>query len=581
MPKTEQISIVNYESLFRHIQRKSGLILPLDSIVDEDIDGILCEYIEDFDSIEAISYSSFLNAIAQTHEASDTVKFGWKELKYCRLINNNNNQAGIVFHRDNLLYIIAQIIKKEKGGNVHITGSNSVCGAADYYKSLLLINNKTALIPSVDTLKHLLRNNFIRDYPYYYLPDIVEKIYKLRFQRYWYIYNVLMEGLDYNKINYVKNGMDSITKEFNLSIKEYFSTVYKIFNWFVIFPNYRRKPVSNSSIKGGFYIENTGSYYIHKQNFGIDYGVIKFIDKMSRSIVELKEAIQKKRRDTITGFYKDFQLFFDYPIFKIDDDTFCIFDLKFLFEGVCAGFIWRINEITTQNLQNIKEQYGYLVEVYFVDLLKKIFFDFKVQTFSSTGSPDAVIETSSHILVFEFTVEYYRFASLYSETLELFEQDVYRILFNEGIEDPNSRGKKDRGKFHKLNGYLEEYKSTNKTLIPILVMENYLGDFEILEQFDSQISEKINEKNLDNLKVNKPLIICLDDLEIYWSQSKSENSTPKFIDLVERWTSLEVKGPYHFNFSYFMSEMCHENKANKNFKEFFNWKEFVANLTTT
>mgnify|MGYP001583553027 CR=1 FL=1 len=580
MPNTKIMTFISYENLFSHIE-KNGLLIPSSYLKnDENIDSLVNYFIENFDSIEGISYSSFLNAIVQSHKAEETQKIGWNELKHCKLVNSDNN-AGIVFHRDNLLYMISQLIKKEKFGDVKITGQKTFNSAADYYKSLLLISSQGAFNPpESQSEQSVLRDYFLRAYPYYYLPDIVETIFELRFQRYWYIYDDLIKKLDNGKVGKVKEGVELIAKEFNLSLKDYFHVLTGIFTWFLIAPNAKRKNPENDDLKKiGFEPKNIESYYIKKQNFGENSDLFKLVKQLSHSLNDFKQKLQATRKDLINGFYKDFQAFFDYPVFRIDDDNYCIIDLKFLFEGLCAGFMWRINEISPQNLQGIKEQYGYLLEEYFVELLKKIYGEQKITRPTESGKPDAILETDSHILIFEFTVEYYRFASLYSEGTESFQQDVYRLLFNEGKHDLNSRGKKDKGKFHKLNNYLEEHKNSQKTVIPILVTENYFGDYEMLDRFNSQLSENVVSKNLDNIKQNRPLIINLDDIEIFWRVSNSEKAADQFIDLVEKWRKLQDKGPYHFNFSYFVSETHKQEDVKNNSKDFFSWKNFIEKLS--
>lgn len=580
MPNTKILTLICYENLFTHIE-KDGLLIPSSYLRnDENIDSLVNYFIENFDSIEGISYCSFLNAIVQSHTAEQTQKIGWNELKHCKLVSSDNS-AGIVFHRDNLLYMIAQLMKKEKLGDVRITGQKIICSGADYYKSLLLINSKADLYSTKSQSEQgVIRDCFIRAYPYYYLPDIIETIYKLRFQRYWYIYNDLIGKIDNGKVGKVREGVELIAKEFNLSLKEYFHVLTGIFTWFLIAPNAKRKNPKNDDLKKiGFEPKKIESYYINKQNFGENGAVFKLVKQLSHSLNDFKQKLQATRKDLIKGFYKDFQTFFDFPVFRIDDDNYCIIDLKFLFEGLCAGFMWRINKISPQNLQGIKEQYGYLLEEYFVELLKKIFGEQKITRPNENGKPDAILETDSYILIFEFTVEYYRFASLYSEKVEALQEDVYRLLFNEGEHDLNSRGKKDKGKFHKLNNYLEEYKNSQKTVIPILVTENYFGEYEMLDRFNSQLSENVLSKNLDNIKQNRPLIINLDDMEIILRISNSEKAADQFIDFVEKWRKIQDKGPYHFNFSYFVSKTHEQKDVNNNSKDFYSWKNFVEKLS--
>lgn len=569
-----------YQNLFPCVE-KDGLLIPNSHLnEDKNIDSLVNHIIENFDSIEGISYSSFLNAIVQTREPDETQKIGWNELKKCRIVNSDLN-AGIIFHRDNLLCMVSQLIRKDKIGNVKITGQKTFDSATNYYKSLLLINSKAAFRPpQLQSKQIFLRDYILRAYPYYYLPNFVERIYKMRFQRYWYIYNGLLEQSDSGKIDKIKEGIELTINELGLSLKDYFHVLIGIFNWFLSVSNVNRLPSNDDAKKiNGFEPENINSYYIRKQNFGEDSDLIKLVKKLSRNLNDFKLKLQKPRKDQVEGFYKDFQSFFDFPVFEIDEDNYCVIDLKFLFEGLCSGFMWRIKEISSQDIQGIKEQYGYLLEKYFIGLLKNIFGEQQIkQQKMNDGYPDAILETDSHILIFEFTVEYYRFASLYGEGTKSFFEDVYRLLFNEGINDLYSRGKKDKGKFHKINNYLGGCRNYNKTVIPLLVTENYFGDYDLLDRFDGYLKKNIDSKKLDNIKQNKPLIINLDDLEIFWKISNSEKASEQFIGFVEDWRKLQDKGPYHFSFSYFFSESFKQGEVKNNSSDFFDWNKFTENL---
>jgi len=570
------MTFIGYENLFSQIE-KGDLLVPISYLKnDKNIDSLVSDIIENFDSFEGISFSSFLNTIVQTHRAEESQKFGWNEVKHCGIVNYESNKD-LIFHRDNLLFLIVQLIKKDKTGNKQITGQKTFENARNYYKSLLLINSKAVFRPlESEAEQNILRNVFLREYPYYYIPDIVETIYRLRFQRYWHIYNDLLGNFRQQKI---QEGINIITEEYGLSLKEYFHVLSGIFTWFLIAPNTKLKDPTNNDLKKiGFDPKNTETYYIRRQNFGDDSDLFRLIKKLSLNLNDFKIKLQKKRNDRIDGFYEDFQCFFDFPIFEIDSNNYCIIDLKFLFEGLCAGFLWRINEISPSNLQEIKEQYGYLLEIYFHELLKNIFGDQAIQVPDGEGNPDAILETDTHIFIIEFTVEYFRFASLYSENTTEFQKDVYRLLFNEGKHDLNARNKKDKGKFHKLNDYLDKYKNSKKTIIPILVTENYVGDFDLLDRFNGQLNKNIVSKNLHNLKLNKPLILNLDDLEVFWTLSNSKKATEQFIDFVETWNILAEKGPYHFSFSNFISNKYRKDEIDNKSNNLFNWKNFVEKL---
>ena len=242
-------------------------------------------------------------------------------------------------------------------------------------------------------------------------------------------------------------------------------------------------------------IRNIKTFYINKDNFNESF--INLIDHLSIDIEKMKQKfLTDKRRYEIEGFYKYIQNLFDNPIFKIDDNNYCIIDLKFLFDGVCSGFLWHLNRISPTKFEQIKDQYGQLLEEYFIFLLKEIF---KNKSISSTnkdeGKPDAFLHYNDYILIFKFTTEYYRFASLYNTEKQDFLDDLYKILFNEGKNDPRGRGKKDKGKFLKLNTYIEEQKDEGKKIIPVLVTENYLGDYDLINEFDEFIDKEISKKN--------------------------------------------------------------------------------------
>lgn len=234
--------------------------------------------------------------------------------------------------------------------------------------------------------------------------------------------------------------------------------------------------------------------------------------------------------------------------------------------------------MSSLKVSEIKPQYGHLLERYFTDLLQRIFGKLSIRTAQGDGEPDAILETADHIVIFEFTVEYYRFASLYSEDTKLFIEDIHRLLFNEGRSGQQSRKKKDKGKFIKLNGYIEKMKNKKKTIIPVLVTENHVGDCDVLEKFDRCISENIASKNLTNLKDNLPIILNLDDLEVFWNLSNKKKAKNQFVDLLNQWRSLQTKGHNHFSFSSFLSESFNKEDVKNDFNKFFSWGRFIDQL---
>ncbi|MCF7812453.1 hypothetical protein K9M59_02560 [Candidatus Gracilibacteria bacterium] len=570
MTQTKVKTYLSYKNLFSEVL-KNGIVLPLSYLEDDsNIKSLIEDIIKEFDNYESISYSSFLNAIVQTNHAEKSEEIGLDEIGKINLVKNPPN-SGIIFHRDNLLFLIAELIKKNEGKE-KITGQKSFENAREYCKSLLLASQ---LIPD----SSLEKDHFIKTYPYYYIPKTAANIYELRLQRYWYIYNELLEKTEDDKKKHIKSGLQLLEEKTGLSLQEYFHAIATLYYWYLKMPLLKEKYADEQLQKLGFDFKNIDTFYIRKQNFGDDHDLLKLINHLSVDLAGFKEKIKEGRRDGIEGFYKNFQTFFDYPVFKIDDNNFCIIDFKFLFDGLCAGFLWHLNALITTNLQSIREQYGYLLESYFIELLRKIFGNENVQKPEENGSPDAVLETDEYVIIIEFTTEYYRFSSLYNDGTEFLKDDLHRLLFNKGIKDEKSRGKKESGKFFKLNSYVENYKKNGKKNIPVLVTENYLGDFDLLNRFDSCLNQEIKAGNLENLKIYKPVILNIDDFELFWQVADRKKSINQLGQYIEDWEeNIENKGHYHFNFSFFVSGKSKDLEVNEEFPTFFSFQSFIENL---
>ena len=78
----------------------------------------------------------------------------------------------------------------------------------------------------------------------------------------------------------------------------------------------------------------------------------------------------------------------------------------------------------------------------------------------------------------------------------------------------------------------------------------------------------INENNLKNLLEQKPLIISLDDLEIFWGSSSPESTVEAFSQHVSGWASAQ-KGIHHFLFSRFASLQHNDSTRNPDYRSFF------------
>lgn len=78
------------------------------------------------------------------------------------------------------------------------------------------------------------------------------------------------------------------------------------------------------------------------------------------------------------------------------------------------------------------------------------------------------------------------------------------------------------------------------------------------------LEDKIKNNGLHHLQNNKPIIINLDDLEVFRAMSSKHTKEKDFIDLIESWEKTEIeKGPFHYNFSFFIATKFNMNRQEK------------------
>ncbi len=100
------ITYWNYEELFGEITYHK-IYLPMSCLKEEDyIDLLINDLIKDFEPINVICYSSFLNMVCQTQGTDYIVNQSRIELGHLG-INSKVKKDGILFHRSNLLYLIS------------------------------------------------------------------------------------------------------------------------------------------------------------------------------------------------------------------------------------------------------------------------------------------------------------------------------------------------------------------------------------------------------------------------------------------------------------------------------------------
>lgn len=530
--KTKVMTYALYENLF--------------FLNESDIDCLINNKIKDFDPVESISFSSFLNMLCQTTPIEDLLRLqigGKGSLFERRDMVGLFLEPRIIYHRDNLLHYIIRIIAQKVNGKNRITGTNKGFdeNVYNYGQALLLINNKINYLKPQN-----FEREFIRSFPYH-VPNALFWFYKHRIIRYSYIYEqILPHKIKDSEKKLLLSGIELIEKIYSVKFNDYINTIKGLFVWFLAA---KEKGINSPH----FDMDNIVTFYINKRKFpGTKF--LPTIEALSKDIGGFYEEFNKTRKDKIdNAVFCHFPRVFDYPIFKINNAKFCILDIKFLIEGICSGLVWKIDSIIRNNnklnysIQNIREEYGYLLEEYFAFLIKNIFPDIQLK-YKQNGEPDAVLEANvngeSFIIIFEFTTKFYRISSLYNRTSRNFIEDLNRVLFRDI--------KKDKGKFVNLDRYAAKYKKKSKTLILILITENWLGDYDLLDRIDNILSRKIREYRLDNLHRCKPIILSLDDLETFWAIASRGKEKAEFINSLRLWER-EQKGNYWFSYANFVS----------------------------
>lgn len=547
------ITHLTYTELFDSVER-SGILVPCSTLkTPQDIEGQIQYLLKDIHTAELIQFSSFLNMICQSTGKNMVLVSGVSLLEETGLIKPGTGfRNRIVFHRDNLLNLVSQILEKNLSGTDLMTGTGDITNARKYTQAVLLNNdllNLETSDSSISSKEMIMRDYFIREWPHYYIRDTSNNIYKHRIIRYRYCYEDLLPKLGDAHRQIMGDAITAFEGDVGVSLGDYLHVVTGLYGWFLDWPLKRDKDIEEgkevSEQKFGFDFKNVDSFYINTQAFTKDPTFIRIIDALSRNIQDLRTAVEAEKnreRDVIKGYNKYVRVFFDNPVFKISDDRYCIIDLKFVLENACGGLLWRLR--SQEDIQNYKSAYGYLIEEYFRFLIKKIFDGAKI-TFDDTTGVDAVIEQGDNVLVIEFTTEYYRLSSLYDDSINGFVDDAYRILFNSGAEDKRGRGKNDRGKLLKLNDYVAKLKQDGKKITPILITENFIGNPDLLDEFSNFYTQEVSEKKLTNLQENKPLFLCLDDLEVFWGLFETKDAVNGLVDFAEYWNPLNKCPQFH------------------------------------
>lgn len=563
-----------YDELFNKPIHNS-IILPQSFLYNEDNTIKFCnKLLENLDPINAICYSSFLNMTSQTYDVESLIQFSVKEL--CS-ININPIKQRLLFNRDSLLKVIALLILKNKDTEV-ITGNGNENRLKKFYQAVSAINTiKNENYCGYSALPIYI----LRDSPHIHgSPSFTYEFYQRHLKRYWYIYTDLFDKLLKKEKEVLIDGIKCLQENLKLPIKEYFLVLVKILIWFL-------SPSLNSDIKG-FDVMDINTFYIRAENFP-NSQLIALIKKISLDLSGMEAELSKnyksdnKKIGSDKLFQKLFNLFFDYPIFKVNENLFCIIDLRSLMERSCTGFIWTIRESQKSNADKfhaLKSQYGNLLESYFLFLLEEIVGEANVVKPSGEGMPDAIIrhKNSNISLIFEFTTEYYTMDSLNNSNKDEYYRKLDEILFNPG------KGK-GKGKIFNINEYIkdESERNPNNSIITVLVTEKYLGDTELLSLSGYNLKDKIGNAQL---VIEMPLILSIDDLEIFWSfliSESKEEIIEELINCLVSWRNEKNKNKFFYNIGFYIREKYtqEEKTSNPDYNNFFNINKLLEAIKTS
>lgn len=568
-----------------------GIDQPLDEITEGDLREIIKSKLNGLAAENGIKRLSYLNMWCQINW-KECHRISMQELKKLGFLKTNVDESRALLHRDVFLYVIAELIMGEHTGQLPSHQAGGELGQSCFTELFILMNVWLSRITNERTLCLQL----LRDNPQAYNQNSVVDYYLRWIIRYWNIYIDILATLDKPK-DLIEKGLNLLVQDMNVTLKEYFQVIFHIFDRYLTVP---RILATHPELEGKINPIGTNVFDVHKLNcFEEDKIVLRFLQRMSKDLLNMKTFILDGC-DIDKQLQREFDPVFEYaiklfhrPIFKSDDSTYHrIIDLKFLFDGICSGLVWRLDSLLNAEskneknakkykLQDLKAQYGLLLDIYFKGCIKKIF---NAESSDIKSNPDAVVRSNVDTVIFEFTTEYYTIESLYSTKVDKVHTKLDVILFNEGGN--KYKKKSSPGKFININIYIKNELEANpgSKIIPILVTERYLGDCSLLEKSGYDFEQKIKEAEsrkaaikLNYIKDYPPLIISLDELEIFWKYARDDKSVAieDFILCVKDWQSENDKAQYKFNFGKFLEDkLINYPIKNKVYDDFFNLPKF-------
>lgn len=486
--------------------------------------GSLQTNLQNLSPIDTVASAAFANMVMQTTGFQEAQRMQFEEAKsyYTDPSIRSKFEVGskILVTRDAVLQLMANLVMINNTSAISLNPENP----KKVIETILLINSSYSNSSEFELERMLIRN------PPYMNPQELEWFYKHNFLRYLRIYTNYSIQLNQQQIK----SWQKVEAEFKtltgVTLIDYMKTLKQLFVWYLVSRNN-----GNDAIPG-FKLNNPQTFYIEKKNFSQSPTFLASLEILGKNLNDLHNAFQVSKPFSLDNeTYKYYPYIFDNPVFKVEENKFCILDLTYLMENACGGLMFKLFALNRSNLNNNMQEfkgiYGNLLDTYFGWLVTEIFGTDATITIGNTGKQDALINVikggKEYFLVLEFCTRYYRFQSLYNSSLDSWKEDIDNILFNT-IKD---------GKFAKLNNYIEVLKSTNPNaeFIPILVTEKYLGDYDLINRHDSILDKGIQNNSLVNLQKNKPIILDLLDIESFWAGSTEGNESLEFLNELLEW----------------------------------------------
>ena len=210
------------------VRLKQALYEDLFLLNESDVDHLINYKIKDFDPVESIRFSSFLNMICQTIPIDNLLQLqirGTGRLfKKSDMINLYLNPK-IIYHRDNLLHYICRIISRKVNGSDKITGKgiSSNPNLWKYGKVLLLINNKINILAYQQDFER----EIIKSFPFYF-PERLFRLFTQRIIRYSYFYKYILHRIKQNQKTVLLSGINLIEKKYNIKFDDYIDTIKEL-----------------------------------------------------------------------------------------------------------------------------------------------------------------------------------------------------------------------------------------------------------------------------------------------------------------------------------------------------------------